>query len=235
MSDEKILVIEDESAIRDLIQMNLHMNGFTNVEAMPDGETGLKKAQEWLPDLILLDLMLPGMDGLTVCRRLMEAQETAKIPIIMLTAKSEESDIVLGLEMGASDYVTKPFSNKILISRIRAQLRRNAETTETAPSRNIQRGMLTIFPLERKVLLEKQPIELTYSEFEILLMLARHPGRVYTRWQIISQIKGDDYPVTERSVDVQILNLRRKLNEWGANIETVRGIGYRMSEDVVNS
>ncbi len=235
MSDEKILVIEDESAIRDLIQMNLHMNGFTNVEAMPDGETGLKKAQEWHPDLILLDLMLPGMDGLTVCRRLMEAQETAKIPIIMLTAKSEESDIVLGLEMGASDYVTKPFSNKILISRIRAQLRRNTEPAESAPSRNIQRGMLTISPLERKVLLEKQPVELTYSEFEILLMLARHPGRVYTRWQIISQIKGDDYPVTERSVDVQILNLRRKLNDWGANIETVRGIGYRMSEDVVNS
>lgn len=232
MSHEKILVIEDESAIRELVQMNLEMNGFTNVYSAPDGETGLKMAQELLPDLILLDLMLPGIDGLSVCRKLMEVRETARIPIIMLTARSEESDVVLGLEMGASDYVTKPFSNKILISRIRAQLRRSSETT--VASKELVRGELVILPAERKVLLGSQPIELTFSEFEILLMLARRPGRVFTRWQIISQIKGDDYPVTERSVDVQILNLRRKLGDWGTNIETVRGIGYRLKETAGN-
>ncbi len=232
MSHEKILIIEDESAIRELIQMNLEMNGFSNVSAAADGETGLKKAQETIPDLILLDLMLPGIDGLMVCRKLMAKPETAKIPIIMLTAKSEESDIVLGLELGASDYITKPFSNKILISRVRAQLRRSMEPVQ---KKSVQCGALEIWPSERKVTLSGTTVDLTFSEFEILHMLARRPGRVYTRWQIIAQIKGDDYPVTERSIDVQILNLRRKLGDWGINIETVRGIGYRMKEDAAES
>ncbi len=274
MSREKILIVEDESAIRELIRMNLLMNGFEEVFMAEDGESGLESARKWKPDLILLDLMLPGMNGFEVCRKLMEDPETAGIPVVMLTAKSEEEDIVHGLEMGACDYVTKPFSNKILISRIRAHLRRedslkdrlqipkngvavNGENVgepaakDGVPGRNgnlndgwetesvsrdpqfvkLERGPLEIFTASRKVLMDGGEVILTFTEFEMLFLLCRKPGRVFTRTQIISHIKGNDYPVTERSVDVQILNLRRKLGEWGSRmIETVRGIGYRMKE-----
>lgn len=227
MADEKILIIEDESAILELLQMNLEMNGFSEILTASNGEIGLQIALAELPDLILLDLMLPGMDGLEVCRKLKAAPETTRIPVLMLTAKSEESDIVAGLEMGACDYVTKPFSNKILISRIRAQLRQNRAVPAQFQAFNF--GELSISPVERKAFLNQELLILTYTEFEILLLFCRAPGKVFTRFQIISQIKGNDYPVTERSVDVQIVSLRRKLGAWGNEfIETVRGVGYRL-------
>ncbi|MDO4569424.1 MAG: response regulator transcription factor [Planctomycetia bacterium] len=226
MPKDRILIIEDEREIQQLLQMNLTLNGFHDVLIASDGESGLAEARRHLPNLILLDLMLPGMDGLSVCRLLKTNPATSGIPIIMLTAKSEESDIVLGLEMGANDYVTKPFSNKVLISRIRVQLRRDETTMKSI----IRCGDLVMNDENRSVVLKGERIELTYSEFEILWLLAYKRGRVYTRNQIISEVKGNDYPVTERAIDVQIVNIRRKLGDWGENLETVRGVGYRMRE-----
>ncbi len=227
MSSEKILIVDDEPPIRELVRLALESAGYTALYEADDGDRALTLAQKIQPDLILLDLMLPEVDGLTVCRKLKAVPETMHIPIIMLTAKSEESDVVLGLEMGANDYVTKPFSRKILIARVRAQLR---TVTEDAAANEIRRAGLVINEELHMVKLDGETIELTRSEFAILQLLAAHPGRVYTRNQIILRIKGEDYPVTERAVDVQMVNLRRKLHGWGAeNIETVRGIGYRLS------
>jgi two-component system phosphate regulon response regulator PhoB len=225
MSKGKILIIEDEES-SGTYPFALENNGFTEIKTAPDGETGIQCAKTFLPHLILLDLMLPGMDGLTVCRQLKSDEQTSSIPIIMLTAKSEESDIIVGLEMGANDYITKPFSNKVLIARIRAQLRQQNEQPGTE---EIHYEDLVIFPAQRQVLLNQKNVELTFTEFEILALFTRHPGRVYTRDQIISQIRGSDYPVTDRSIDVQIVNLRRKLGSWGNHIHTVRGVGYRMN------
>lgn len=225
MANEKILIVEDEPSIRELIKMTLQGAGYSVIYEAVDGEEGLSFARSRQPNLILLDLMLPGIDGLTVCRRLKADENTSNIPIIMLTAKSEESDVVLGLEMGASDYVTKPFSRKILTARVRAQLRFFSELESTA---EIRRNGLVINADTHCAKLDGKELDLTLSEFEILRLFASHAGRVYTRNQIISRIKGDDYSVTERAIDVQIVNLRRKLGEWGANIETIRGIGYRL-------
>ena len=230
MANEKILIVEDEPSIRELVKMALEDAGFSAVYEAGDGETALQEVRRVQPDLILLDLMLPGIDGLTVCRKLKSEEDTRHIPIIMLTAKSEESDVVLGLEMGACDYITKPFSRKILAARVRAQLRNQ---TEAASGNEIRRPGLVINETLHSVKINGVEVELTRSEFAILLLFAAHPGRVYTRNQIILKIKGEDYPVTERAVDVQIVNLRRKLGEWGAeNIETIRGIGYRLRTGV---
>lgn len=230
MANEKILIVEDEPSIRELVKMALEDAGFSAVYEADDGETALQEVRRVQPDLILLDLMLPGIDGLTVCRKLKSEEDTRHIPIIMLTAKSEESDVVLGLEMGACDYITKPFSRKILAARVRAQLRDQAEA---ASGNEIRRPGLVINETLHCVKINGSEVELTRSEFAILLLFAAHPGRVYTRNQIILKIKGEDYPVTERAVDVQIVNLRRKLGEWGAeNIETIRGIGYRLRTGV---
>ncbi len=223
--NEKILIIEDEPSIRELVKMALAGAGYSTVYEAENGETGLELAVNRQPDLILLDLMLPGIDGLAVCRKLKSGDATRNIPVIMLTAKAEESDVVLGLEMGASDYVTKPFSRKILIARVRAQLR---DLSEESASGEIRRWGLVINDELHSARLDGEELDLTFSEFELLKLFAAHPGRVYTRNQIISRIKGSDYPVTERAVDVQIVNLRRKLGEWGVNIETIRGVGYRM-------
>ena len=227
MSSEKILIIEDEEPISELIKLTLESGGFSNIITAFDGETGLAAARAQLPDLILLDLMLPGIDGLSVCRRLKHDDTTKNIPVIMLTAKSEESDIVVGLELGASDYIVKPFSRSILIARIRAQLRK---FTESGNSDEIRYNELLINRELHLVRLGEEHLELTFTEFEILALFASHPGRVYTRNQIVSKIKGDDYPVADRAIDVQIVNLRRKLGVFGANIETVRGVGYRMRQ-----
>jgi len=224
MASEKILVIEDEEPIRELLKLTLESAGYSSIYMAANGEDGLRLAQTRLPDLILLDLMLPGMDGLSVCRQLKSQEETRAIPVIMLTARSEESDIVIGLELGAVDYITKPFSRKILIARIRAQLR---QFTDVEESNEIRRDGLLVREDQHEVRLHGKALDLTFSEFAILQLLVSHPGRVYTRNQIISKVKGEGYPVTERAIDVQILNVRRKLGEWAANIDTVRGIGYR--------
>lgn len=224
MSAPRILVIEDDDAIREVVRYTLENNGFTVLTAA-DGKTGLTLTLRERPSLILLDLMLPEIDGLDVCRNLKRDESAREIPVVMLTAKGEESDIVLGLELGAIDYITKPFSGKVLVARIRAHLRR---TSEQKSSTEIQFDGLVLDTNAHTARLNGNPIELTFTEFGILLLLARKPGRVYTRDQIVSNVKGDDYPVTDRAIDVQMVNLRRKLGTWSANIETVRGVGYRM-------
>ena len=182
-----------------------------------------------MPDLVLLDLMLPGLDGLEVCRSLKQDPHTRNLPIVMLTAKGEEADIVAGLELGADDYVTKPFSLRVLLARLRAVLRRRnaAPLPETAP---ITLHELEIHPGRHEVLVQGYSVDLTATEFRLLNLLARRPGWVFTRSQIVNEIHGDDYSVTERAVDVQMVSLRKKLGPCGKYLETVRGIGYRFKD-----
>jgi two-component system, OmpR family, alkaline phosphatase synthesis response regulator PhoP len=228
MPKEKILVVEDEEDILELVRYNLAKEGY-RVACVTSGEQGLREAKEGAPDLILLDLMLPGLDGLDVCRRLKSDPVTSVIPIIMLTAKGEDADIVTGLELGAEDYVTKPFSPRVLLARLKACLRRKRQ--EEADETGILRvGAFTINPSRHEVWVEDKPAALTATEFRILHFLARRSGWVFSRDQIIRAVKGDDYPVTERSVDVQIAGLRKKLGNAGNRVETVRGVGYRLKE-----
>jgi len=225
MPGRTILAVEDEEDILELITFNLGKEGFL-VKGAGSGEDALRLARAAAPDLILLDLMLPGIDGLDVCRILKRDDATRHIPIVMVTAKGEESDIVAGLELGADDYITKPFSPKVLLARVRAVLRRR-ETVPADETAVVNIRNLAIDPGRHRVLVENDPVELTYSEFQILLLLARRAGWVFTRYQIVDAIRGDDYSVTERSVDVHIAALRKKLGPAGEYIETVRGVGYR--------
>jgi two-component system alkaline phosphatase synthesis response regulator PhoP len=228
MAKETILVVEDEEDIRELLKYNLEKEGY-QVFGAATGEEALKNVRDRLPDLILLDLMLPGIDGLDVCRRLKGEAQTRHLPIVMLTAKGEEADIVTGLELGADDYVTKPFSPRVLLARLRAALRRRSLPLPpaTAP---LKADELVIHPGRHEVLLQGQPILLTVTEFRLLHLLVRQPGWVFTRSQIVNEVHGDDYPVSDRSIDVQIVSLRKKLGGFGSHLETVRGIGYRFKE-----
>lgn len=221
----QILMIEDDASIRDMTKMNLNMNGFQQVYCASDGEEGLAIAAQLVPDLILLDVMLPGIDGLTVCRNLKNNPALADIPVIMLTAKGEENDVVLGLEIGADDYITKPYSSKVLAARIAVQLRKKRGGTKGG--RTIVLGALSIDLVTHSVSLDGRPLTLTADEFKTLALLAANPGRVFTRNQIIREVKGDNYSVTARAIDMHMVNLRRKLGEWADHIETVRGVGYR--------
>ena len=230
LDSKNILVVEDDLDIRELISFNLQNEGHQVFEAK-DGEAGIDKAREKLPDLILLDLMLPGIQGLDVCRIIKSDQETKEIPIIMVTALGQEEDIVKGLETGAGDYITKPFSIKVLIARVNAVLKRSIEVGEDK-SKDILINGINIKTRSREVWVNKNPInDLTFSEFQILYLLAGHPGWVFTRYQIIDKIRGDNYPVTDRSVDFQIVGLRKKLGDAGKLIKTVRGVGYRFTPD----
>jgi DNA-binding response OmpR family regulator len=228
MAKEKILVVDDEEDILELVRFNLVREGY-EVFCSQSGEEGVSLAGKELPDLMVLDLMLPGIDGLEVTRRLKRDNTTKNIPVIMLTAKGEEADIVAGLELGADDYVTKPFSPRVLLARIRAVLRRKTGAT---PEEDVilSVGDLTIHPGRREVLVDGEPVQLTFTEFGILNFLMRRHGWVYTRSQIVDAVRGDDYYVTDRSVDVQIVGLRKKLGHAGKYIETVRGVGYRFKE-----
>lgn len=228
MAKERILVVEDEEDIAELVRYNLAKEGY-QVTCVGAGEPALKKAGEVNPDLIVLDLMLPGIDGLDVCRELKRNRETRHIHIIMLTAKGEESDIVSGLEMGADDYITKPFSVRVLQARIRAVLRRNIDEAPDEKS-TLSVHEMTIDPVRHALFIEEKSIPLTATEFKILHYLARRPGWVFTRDQIIKGAKGENIAVTDRSVDVQISSLRTKLGKTGECIETVRGVGYRFRE-----
>jgi two-component system alkaline phosphatase synthesis response regulator PhoP len=228
MAKETILVVEDEEDIRELLKYNLEKEGY-QVLGAATGEEALKKVRDRLPDLILLDLMLPGIDGLEVCRRLKGEAQTRHLPIVMLTAKGEETDIVAGLELGADDYVTKPFSPRVLLARLRAALRRRSLPLPPA-SAPLKADDLVIHPGRHEVLLQGQPIALTVTEFRLLHLLVRQPGWVFTRSQIVDEIHGDDYPVSDRSIDVQIVSLRKKLGTFGSHLETIRGIGYRFKE-----
>ena len=225
----KILVVDDEEDILELVRYHLAKEGY-HVQGAQTGEKALKTAKRETPDLIVLDLMLPGIDGLEITKALKNDEKTAHIPIIMLTAKGEESDIIIGLELGADDYITKPFSPKVLIARVRAVLRRKAKAFDDHTS-VIGIHDLRIDPKRRSVAVKGAAIELTYTEFQILYFLSKRPGWVFTRSQIVDAVRGDDYPVTDRSVDVQIVGLRKKLGSCGRYIETVRGVGYRYSEN----
>ena len=228
MSGEHILIVEDEEDIAELLEYNLQRQGYEPSIA-GTGEDGLNQSRESIPDLILLDLMLPGMSGLEVCRRLKGDPATEKIPVIMLTAKGEEEDVIAGFDAGADDYVTKPFRPKVLLARVKAVLRRGA-ARKVRQADVLEIGDITIHPGRHQVTVAKQPVELTRTEFRILHFLASRPGWVFTRSQIVRSVHGDDYPVTGRSVDVQVAALRRKLGESGNMILTVRGIGYKMGD-----
>lgn len=227
MPKENILIVDDEEDVLELVRYNLDKNGY-RIETATTGEDALAKARAKLPDLIILDLMLPGIDGLEVCKKLKSDTKTQNIPIIMLTAKGEETDIVAGLELGADDYVTKPFSPKVLVARVRRILHRIiARDLEKAP---VKIHELTIDPARRQVLIKNKPADLTFTEFNILYTLAKRPGLVFTRYQIVDALHGDDYLVTDRAVDVQIVGLRKKLGPCSKYIETVRGVGYRFKD-----
>ena len=234
MSGSLVLVVEDEADIRELIRYNLTKAGY-QVKGVSTAEEGLAAVEVQSPDAVVLDLMLPGMDGLYVCRRLKDDPKTNSIPIIMLTAKGEESDIVRGLEMGADDYITKPFSPRVMIARLQAVLRRASAGNEEEPDgeqdgRVVNIHNLEIRPRRHEVLVDGNSVDLTATEYRVLLYLAKNPGWVYTRNQILDGVHGGNYAITERAVDVQIVGLRKKLGSAGAFIETVHGVGYRFKE-----
>ena len=226
MQRHNVLVIEDDPDILELIKYNLEKNGFNVCTAM-NGEDGIAKAQENLPEIILLDIMLPTIDGLEVCKNLRQSETTIKIPIIMLTAKGEESDIVIGLELGADDYVTKPFSPNELVARIKAILRRNKIHKQMTPNNTITIGPLLIKKDRHEVSLNGNSLTLTLSEFNLLEALCSKPGRVFTREQLLDKIAGDNTYLIDRNIDVHIRGLRKKLGEDKDLIQTVRGIGYK--------
>ncbi|NLG64357.1 MAG: response regulator transcription factor [Actinobacteria bacterium] len=229
-----VLVVDDEQDILELVEYNLAREGY-KVLTVSTGEDALRVTRSQLPDIVVLDLMLPGVDGLEVCRLLKSGETTQHIPIVMLTAKGDEADVVAGLELGADDYVTKPFSPRVLMARIKAVLRRET-TAPDGQAATVSIRDLVIHPGRHQVLVQDRPVDLTATEFRILLFLARRPGWVFTRQQIVDAAQSDDsfLPdryVTDRSVDVHMVSLRRKLGCCGACIETVRGVGYRLRDE----
>ncbi|MBU4262647.1 MAG: response regulator transcription factor [Proteobacteria bacterium] len=230
MGKATILIVEDDEDIQQLVSYNLIKSGL-HVTCADTGEEGLQKLQPGGIDCILLDLMLPGMSGLEVCRAIKKNESCEGIPILILTAKGEEDDVVTGLECGADDYVTKPFSPKVLIARVKALLRRRAEQlVESAPAEKVEKIIISgleIHPGRHEVKLNGAPLQLTMTEYGVLLLLASKPGWVYTRQQIIDAVRGYDFLVTPRAIDVQVFGLRKKMGEAGSSIETVRGVGYR--------
>lgn len=229
MPKETILIVDDEEDILELIRFNLENEGYAVLDALT-GEKAIKIASEQPVDLMVLDLMLPGIDGLEVTKVLKNNEKTWKIPIVMLTAKGEESDIVTGLELGADDYLSKPFSPKILIARIRAILRRNQKKIISKKDVIKMEGGMVIDLAKYVVSIDGNIIDLTLSEFDLLSFLANKKGWVFTRGQIVDAIRGENYAVTDRSVDVIVAGLRKKLRNHATVIETVRGVGYRFKE-----
>jgi len=229
MAKERILVVDDEDDILELVEYNLGRNGF-DVQCVRTGEQALKAARTAPPDLVVLDLMLPGVDGLEVCRLLKKEPRTGHVPILMLTARGEEADVVRGLEQGADDYVTKPFSPRVLLARVRALLRRVTEDRGDEEAA-VERPGVFIDPRRHEVRVEGRLVPMTHTEFRILHLLARRPGWVFTRQQIIDQVQGEEVAVTPRSVDVHVVSLRRKLGARGDDVETVRGVGYRFRDE----
>jgi DNA-binding response OmpR family regulator len=232
---QKLLVIEDEADILELLVYNLTREGYT-VSGCRDGSEGLSRARQELPGLILLDLMLPGIDGLEICSRLKADHATRAIPIVMVTAKGEESDIVLGLGVGADDYIVKPFSPRELVARVKAVLRRGPVASE-GPGGRVMRvlpgapGGLVIDPARHKVELDGTALACTATEFKLLYLLVSSPGRVFTRDSLLSRISGDDALVIERNIDVHVRALRKKLGDYRELIETIRGVGYRCKDE----
>jgi len=231
MPHHRIAVVEDEEDIREILEYSLSREGF-RVESAPDGASGLDLIRKSLPELVLLDLMLPDIDGMEVCRQLKADPRTKGIAIIMVTAKGEESDIVLGLGLGADDYVPKPFSSKELVARVHSVLRRSQQGAQEEDAKEvIVRGPLLIDPERYKVLLDEERLELTKTEFRILHLLARNPGRIFSRAQILTEARGELAAAFDRSVDAHVRTIRKKLGDHRDCIETVRAVGYRFSEE----
>ncbi len=228
MAKKLIYIVDDEEDIVELLKFHLKREGY-DVEASLDGTDAVRTIPRKKPDLVLLDRMLPGMDGLEVCRLLKKDDQTSGIPVIMVTAKGEESDIVAGLELGAVDYITKPFSIKVLIARVRTVFRTHSVAAK-CDADIVKIHEISINPGRHKVLLRGKPVEMTITEIRILHLLARRPGWVMTRNQIVDAVKGVDYAVTDRSIDVHIVGLRKKMGSCSDYIETVRGVGYRFKE-----
>lgn len=226
-----LLVVEDEEDIRELISYNLEREGFT-VQAVESGEEALKYVAKRPVDLVILDLMLPNMDGLEVCRRIRADASLRELPVLMVTAKAEETEVVVGLELGADDYLCKPFKPRELVARVKALLRRVVSRKHEGSEGDeiVERGPLYLHAGRREARLRDRSLDLTYTEFEVLRLLASRPGWVFSRYQIVDAIRGKDYPVTDRSVDVQIVGLRRKLGKEARMLETVRGVGYRFKD-----
>jgi two-component system alkaline phosphatase synthesis response regulator PhoP len=222
-----VLVIDDERDLIELVRYNLDKEGF-DVVAATDGTSGLEIATKHKPNLVVLDLMMPGMDGLEVCRRMRGDERTRRIPVIMLTAKAAEADRIVGLELGADDYVTKPFSPRELVARVKAVLRRTADQQE--PAEMIRHGELAIDSKRHEVTYAGQPIALTATEFRILQFLAGRPGRVVSREEIIDAALGREAAIFDRTIDVHITAIRKKLGNGGVQIETVRGFGYKFRD-----
>ena len=227
MARETILVVDDEPDILELIRFNLEREGYF-VRTVATGEEALAAAAEAVPDMVVLDLMLPGLDGIEVCRRLKRELPTQGVPVLMLTAKTEDTDIVTGLEIGADDYVTKPFSPKVLIARIRAVLRRTRDAPRAETGGTIEFAGITMDTNRHEVTVDGVRVNLSATEFSLLEFLGSSPGWVFSRSQIIDAIRGQDYAISERAIDVHVLGLRRKLGQHGGVIQTVRGVGYRI-------
>ncbi|MAW75911.1 MAG: response regulator [Planctomycetota bacterium] len=226
---ERVLLVEDEGDIRDVIEYNLEREGYLTL-AFDNGEAGLEAIRNESPDLVLLDLMLPGIDGLEICRQIKEDPTTRDIPIIMITAKTEESDVVLGLGVGADDYVNKPFSPQELIARVKSVLRR-APLKQTLEDKSlINRHGLVIDRSRHKVTSAGEQITLTATEFRLLHFFASHPGRVFSRDHLLSRVIGDDAVVIDRNIDVHVRSIRKKMGALRGLIETVRGVGYRFKD-----
>ncbi len=226
---QNILIIEDEPDITEVLKYNLEKNHF-RVATAGTGEAGLQAAQETLPDLVLLDLMLPGMDGLEVCRKLREDPRTRELLVIMLTAKGTEADVVVGLTLGADDYIVKPFSTGELMARIKAVLRRVEHRDDESEAGHLRAGPITIDLHKHEARVGTDVVELTLSEFKLLSFLLKKKGRVFTRDQLLDAVVGPDVFVTARNIDVHVAALRKKLGKYGSAIVTVRGVGYRFEE-----
>lgn len=230
MKREKIIVIEDEPDIAEVIEYNLRREGY-EVGSSRDGEDGLRLVRSEPVDLVLLDLMLPGLDGIEVCRSLKADPQTRGIPIVMVTAKGEESDIVLGLGVGADDYITKPFSPKELVARLKAVLRRGPLRDDRDAQERIVCGEVVIDSGRHEIQVDGEQLVFTATELRLLHFLASHPGRVFTRDRLLTRVLGEDAVVIDRNIDVHVKAIRKKLGRHRDLIETIRGVGYRFRDD----
>ena len=226
MPKPTVLIIEDDRSLAEVITYNFEREGYGILTAS-DGQDGLAQAQQKLPDVIILDLMLPVIDGLEVCKRLRASETTSGIRILMLTAKAEESDELVGFNVGADDYVTKPFSVKVLLERVKALCRRDAEPVV---SQLVTSQGVTIDPDRFRATIGDESVHLTRSEFRLLESLVRKPGRVFSRAELIDSALGEDTLVLERTIDVHVRSLRKKMGSYADLIETVRGVGYRFRD-----
>ena len=229
MAKPLIIVVEDEPDIREIMLYNLRREGY-EAEGFESGSEGLEAIRAKQPNLVILDLMLPGMDGLTVCQQVRAEAAIKATPIIIVSAKEEESDVVIGLGLGADDYVPKPFSPRELLARVKAVLRRSQQTDQGDQHERVVIGDLIIDLEKHTVTIDGQLVKLTATEFKLLYQLASHPGRAYTREQLLNRVVGDGVVVVDRNIDVHIRAVRKKIGNYADHIQTVRGVGYRFAE-----